>query len=751
MTTAFATKGKITADATKTAKAISFLIGQYTQHGSIARELFANAIESSEEAGSEKKIHIVLPDKKEPRGLDPFSAISQSAAAAVNNFIITDYGTGLTASGLKTNVFALGRSDKRNKERGKMGGHGIGAKSPLFLSPMYTIESRCEGLYSKAVLNLSEGSLAWHFIFEDEPQEGENFFRVIVPIKDDISHSFVEQSEFYLSRMGKGKGEVFTPQGDKLFDTGYKIGEYEFSDTVFPVASDKGSYRYNQRLFGYYNGMPYDLQNFNISNKRLNIPYFDDGSDFGIVLDPELATPLPNRESLAPSEELESYIIEQILSAEANLKEATKKYESKINALILDGKDVSITDDIQDVDEENGVYFRSACSPYFRGITGNFWGVKRFGAENHYRKFDRGQGIDSREMSNERIGIYGSCFGVFSSLKYAKETGKNKVLFINSIEPLKSASESSSAAKTIFRHDTRSKVFENWDTDKAKEVISCLDDFVQVIFIYEDSFNNLPDLEIVSKTIRQGKISEIYPQSDFDYELWEIKDLQSAIGKIERSGKTKKTSSQKRMYSIFFQGSHHDVPMSELSQFLSNNKVTDLVATYKTEVGEFSAHEVGYSDNCAIVKISNVGATKVLEKKCKESNTLLKVTPELSSDRKWFNINGNSRYGRWGNDGSPCTRVYKLYQALLASSLHPETSENHSYALPDNIDELLDGLDHLVSLEDMNCIFHDFFSYYGLKKMNYGGYVDRFSVGIDKYFDMLKNIEALGSKNEVVG
>lgn len=420
------------------AKAIRFLVGQYTQYGSVTRELVANALEATEAAGVDKKVSVILPHTVVDDGKDNVFDIANgitergSRDQSLNNLIVTDYALGLTTQDMIEKMFWLGRSDKRAHESGSMGGFGIGGKSPLFASPIYTFESRCNGLYSKAVVSLGETELKYHFTASDEKQEGENFMRVIVPIRESIINEFNKQSLIYLSMMGKGKCEIHLD--DDVFDSGWVLPDaygkrdivsYDFSDyNRNAISSDsvrKITYRLclNSKIYGMVNGMPYDMSNiFEMDNSRYSSNGVKDnkisfsGNILIINIDSSVAQPMPNRESLADTAVLRDYVLSKIDKENSKTRDYLNAKSQEFISRVKDGKNALLLDEDNfeairkvesslgiDTSENMVVIDRDKISPVYVQYYGGFESdVFDYGARANGTSFVNREDTDSAAM-----------------------------------------------------------------------------------------------------------------------------------------------------------------------------------------------------------------------------------------------------------------------------------------------------------------------------------------------------------------
>lgn len=131
------------------------------------RELIANALDSHAKAGiPERAIEVHLPTILEP------------------NFIVRDFGVGMSHDFIMKNYSQLGESTKRNSNA-ETGYFGVGSKSPLSISDSFTVKAYDEDSVRLYIVDKSGNELEIQHTITAYPPPGEKFeqgIEVIVPV-----------------------------------------------------------------------------------------------------------------------------------------------------------------------------------------------------------------------------------------------------------------------------------------------------------------------------------------------------------------------------------------------------------------------------------------------------------------------------------------------------------------------------------------------------------------------------------------
>jgi hypothetical protein len=107
---------------------------------SLIRELISNAHDAHVEAGSTRKIEVTAP------------------TVLSNEFIVKDYGTGLSPENMVT-IYSTGFRSTRNTDNKYLGAYGLGSKSPLSYTDQYLVETRWHGTRYQYLIFMNESSI----------------------------------------------------------------------------------------------------------------------------------------------------------------------------------------------------------------------------------------------------------------------------------------------------------------------------------------------------------------------------------------------------------------------------------------------------------------------------------------------------------------------------------------------------------------------------------------------------------------
>lgn len=174
----------------------------------VADELVGNAFDSHLRAGQTRPLEVHLPTSLNP------------------NFIVQDWGTGMSKADISDLYSKVGGSDKRetNKERG---GYGLGSKSPLALTPSFSLISIKNGIkHIIAVIRDENGIPDFKFISSAQTDEP-NGVTVSVPISDVQEMRAATENLFICYPPGSilvdGKEPEYSIHNPKQFQ---RIGDY---------------------------------------------------------------------------------------------------------------------------------------------------------------------------------------------------------------------------------------------------------------------------------------------------------------------------------------------------------------------------------------------------------------------------------------------------------------------------------------------------------------------------------------------
>lgn len=193
---------------------------------SIAREYAGNAYDSHIEAGQTKPIDFYLPTPLSP------------------NFVIRDYGVGMSREELTAVYSKYGASTKRNTNS-QIGAFGLGSKSALAIVPSFIVVSVKDGKKNSIIVSKGEDGVPV-FNFIDEIKSDElNGVAIEIPIRE-------------TSRIEKALRGTFAgwPAGMARIDGIPVGGEYQNADEYTPLGDvgfvvnqpkqNNNRYHYNQ-------------------------------------------------------------------------------------------------------------------------------------------------------------------------------------------------------------------------------------------------------------------------------------------------------------------------------------------------------------------------------------------------------------------------------------------------------------------------------------------------------------------------
>jgi hypothetical protein len=153
-------------------KAIAHLMSIFNDlysntEAAVFREVLSNAIDSHVVANQTRPVQVSLPSAFSP------------------NFVVKDYGTGMSAYVLKEIFAKYGASTKR-KDNEQQGGFGLGGKAAFALTPQWTLYSISDGIKYTVLAYLNSEGVGELKIVSEVPTEEPNGVEVSIPI-DNIS------------------------------------------------------------------------------------------------------------------------------------------------------------------------------------------------------------------------------------------------------------------------------------------------------------------------------------------------------------------------------------------------------------------------------------------------------------------------------------------------------------------------------------------------------------------------------------
>lgn len=136
----------------------------------VIREYCTNAIDSHMAAGQTKPIEVTSPSRLNP------------------NFVVKDFGVGMSLDDIR-NIYAMYGESTKRKDENQTGQIGIGAKVGLAYTNQFTIDSNKDGRKVVAVIGYNEeGSGEIQIVIDTDTTEP-NGVTVTVPVNNDI-HDF---------------------------------------------------------------------------------------------------------------------------------------------------------------------------------------------------------------------------------------------------------------------------------------------------------------------------------------------------------------------------------------------------------------------------------------------------------------------------------------------------------------------------------------------------------------------------------
>ena len=155
---------EMTLDASGAAHIIGLLTNLYSDANSATlREITSNAYDAHRAIGNDAPIEVTLPS-----ALDP-------------NFIVQDYGAGMSAEDIRNIYARYGASTKRDT-LDQIGAFGLGAKAPLALVSQFTLTSIKDGYETNVIVSMGENGVGNVNILSEKPTDAHSGTTVSIPI-----------------------------------------------------------------------------------------------------------------------------------------------------------------------------------------------------------------------------------------------------------------------------------------------------------------------------------------------------------------------------------------------------------------------------------------------------------------------------------------------------------------------------------------------------------------------------------------
>lgn len=195
---------KMSFDESGTAHLMSILTNMYGDKAmAVVREYPANAYDSHVQAGNPDPIQVFLPDEWSP------------------NFIVQDYGVGLSKDDLIDVYAKYGKSTKRDTD-GQIGGFGIGGKAAFTIAPQFVVTGVKDGERTVAIFALGADGIGNvdiidHIFNSNEP----NGVRVDIAVDDYTAIREAATKLFSTWQPGTVLVDGVQPTG--IWDSAFKI------------------------------------------------------------------------------------------------------------------------------------------------------------------------------------------------------------------------------------------------------------------------------------------------------------------------------------------------------------------------------------------------------------------------------------------------------------------------------------------------------------------------------------------------
>lgn len=157
---------KMTVSADGAAHIMSLLTDLYSDpHQAVLREYSSNALDSHKASGQTRPIEISLPSALSP------------------NFVVEDWGLGMSTSDIRDIYSSYGKSTKRN-DFSQVGAFGLGCKSALTMTQQFTIRAVKDGELTVALIGRGEDGVGEVNIITSAKTDDPNGVKVTIPVSD---------------------------------------------------------------------------------------------------------------------------------------------------------------------------------------------------------------------------------------------------------------------------------------------------------------------------------------------------------------------------------------------------------------------------------------------------------------------------------------------------------------------------------------------------------------------------------------
>lgn len=197
---------RMSVDSDGAAHIMSLLTDLYSDpEGTVIREYISNALDSHAAAGNLHPVDVTLP-----------SSLSK-------NFIVQDYGTGMSAEDIRSIYASYGRSTKRT-DMTQVGAYGLGCKSALTLVQSFTLVAVRNGERTVAIISRGEDGVGEIKITSISATSAENGVKVTIPVVD--IQKFLAKAEKFFFTLPKNSVLVNgSPITDSLYSDNYILME----------------------------------------------------------------------------------------------------------------------------------------------------------------------------------------------------------------------------------------------------------------------------------------------------------------------------------------------------------------------------------------------------------------------------------------------------------------------------------------------------------------------------------------------
>ncbi len=145
---------------------------------SIVREIISNAVDSHTRSNTDKKIHVLHPTRIRPE------------------FVVQDFGIGMSEEELRTVYCVLGESTKNNTNS-QIGGFGLGAKSPFAYSDAFSLVSRKDGVEISCIVYRDENNCPQLNLTSIAKTKEPSGFQVSIPVRQEDVEKFRDAIDSY--------------------------------------------------------------------------------------------------------------------------------------------------------------------------------------------------------------------------------------------------------------------------------------------------------------------------------------------------------------------------------------------------------------------------------------------------------------------------------------------------------------------------------------------------------------------------